>query len=142
MKIQAIKEELLRYTGTDRLFIFCAMLCAFCISAEYAIIRPVCNAVFITAYKSDFLRYAWLATPALNILAVELYNRFLPRLGCWKMFITTISAIAAMSLFCALFLTKLAVASLPFLRLERSLHHAPLPATLVGHPLDHSDGPR
>ncbi len=113
MKIQAIKEELLRYTGTDRLFIFCAMLCAFCISAEYAIIRPVCNAVFITAYKSDFLRYAWLATPLLNILAVAFYNRFLPRLGCWKMFLVTISLIATMSLACALFLTKIAI--LPFL---------------------------
>lgn len=107
MKIQAIKEELLRYTGTERLFVLCAMLCAFCISAEYAIIRPVCNSVYITAYGGDFLRYAWLAAPILNILIVILYNRFLPRLGCWRMFLTTITSVATISVLCALFMAKL-----------------------------------
>ena len=112
-KILAFKTELLSFSARERIFIFSAMLCGFLISADYAIIRPVSNSLFIHSYTSQWFPYAWLATVPLNFLAVSLYNRYLPKLGCFKMFLSIICLIMFGNLFCALFLTKLAW--LPFL---------------------------
>lgn len=111
--LRVIKEEILRFTASERIFILCAMLCGFCISAEYAVIRPVSNAVFITAYTSEILPWAWLAVVPINFLVVALYNRFLPQLGCMKMFLISICAIIAGNLFCAHFMKNLPF--LPFI---------------------------
>ncbi len=92
-KLSAIKQEIFSFTRSERIFILCAMICGFCISAEYAIIRPVSNAVFMTAYGSGFFPWVWMALVPLNFLAVELYNRFLPRLGCRNMFLIIASLV-------------------------------------------------
>lgn len=111
--LRIIKEEILRFTAKERIFILCAMLCGFCISAEYAVVRPVSNAVFITSYSSEAFPWAWLAVVPLNFLIVALYNRFLPQLGCFKMFLITTSAIIGGNIFCALFMKQFS--SLPFI---------------------------
>lgn len=90
-----------------------AMLSGFFICAEYAIIRPVSNSLFIHAYTSQFFPYAWLAIIPLNLLIVSLYNHFLPKWGCIKMFFITISLVMAGNLFFALFIKT--IPSLPFL---------------------------
>lgn len=110
--ISMIKKELQSFSGKERLFILFAMLCGFFISSEYSIIRPAGNAVFLTAYGSAALPYAWLATVPLNLLIVALYNKYLPRLGCFKMFAVVAAAVTAVNLFCAAFLGK--IAWLPF----------------------------
>ncbi|MFS8562968.1 MAG: hypothetical protein LVR00_00980 [Rhabdochlamydiaceae bacterium] len=86
-RLLAVKREIFSFTRSERIFMLCAMLCGFCISAEYAIIRPVSNAIFMTAYGSNYFPWVWLALVPLNFLAVELYNRFLPKLGCQRMFL-------------------------------------------------------
>src|ERR1700722_4356596 len=110
--LRALKKELTDASSQERLFILFAMLCGFFISCEYAIIRPVSNAVFLTAYGSTAFPYAWLATVPLNLFIVGLYNQYLPRLGCFKMFVAVTSFVAATNLFCALFLKQ--ITWLPF----------------------------
>jgi AAA family ATP:ADP antiporter len=107
-----IRKELATFTSSERFFILFAMLCSFFISSEYAIIRPASNAVFLTAYGSSAFPYAWLATVPLNLLLVALYNTYLPKLGCFKMFASTAVAVIAINSFCALFLDR--ISWLPF----------------------------
>jgi AAA family ATP:ADP antiporter len=111
-KLTAIRQELASYSSGERMFIFSAMLCGFLICAQYAIVRPVSNSLFIGAYGADFFPYAWLATLPLNLALVALYNRFLPRLGCFKMFLALIALVAGSNLFSAFFLDQVRV--LPF----------------------------
>lgn len=94
-------------TLRQKLFLVMAMLCGFFISCEYAVVRPVSNSVFITAYTSAFLPYAWLATVPLNLILVALYNKYLPRLGCWRCFVVLTSLIGLSNIFAALFLGKI-----------------------------------
>ena len=102
-----IKEEILQLNGTQRFFIMCAMLCGFCITADYGIVRPVSNSIFLTEHGSDFFPYAWLAIVPLNFLLVELYNRFLSRLGIKRMFFAIIATIALVNTLCAIFIMKI-----------------------------------
>lgn len=103
----------LAFSLKEKLFIGLAMLCAFFICAEYAVIRPVSNSVFIHAYTSQWFPYAWLATIPLNLLIVSLYNRYLSKTGAWRMFLSISCLIVLGNLFCAFFLKTLP--ALPFL---------------------------
>jgi AAA family ATP:ADP antiporter len=86
------------------LFLLFAVLCNFLICADYATIRPVSNALFLTSYGTDFFPYAWLATIPLNFLLIAWYNKYLPRWGCHKTFLVTIGLIISGNLFSALFM--------------------------------------
>ncbi|MFI5334856.1 MAG: Npt1/Npt2 family nucleotide transporter [Chlamydiales bacterium] len=99
-----IKEEIRGFSKKELFFVFSAMACGFLICAEYAVVRPVANALFITSYSSSFLPYAWLVMVPLNFLVVFLYNRFLPRMGCLKMFLVIITCVICGNIFSALFL--------------------------------------
>lgn len=88
------------------LFLLFAILCNFLICAEYATIRPVSNALFLTSYGADFLPYAWLATIPLNFLLIAWYNKYLPKWGCHKTFLVTIGLVILGNLFCALFIKQ------------------------------------
>lgn len=112
MLLKGFKEEILQFSRSQWIFIFFAMICGFCVMFDYGIVRPVSNSIFITAYGSDFLPYAWLAIVPLSFLIVELYNRFLARLGLFKMFVTIIVSITLMNVFCALYMSK--ISFLPF----------------------------
>ena len=94
MKVQKIftqvKEEFQTYSKGQRLFLFFAMLCGFFITAEYAITKPTSNSIFLAHYSVKLYPYAWLLTVPLNLVVVTLYNRFLSKLGCFKMFLCTI----------------------------------------------------
>lgn len=109
---KGLKEEILKLKTQQRIFILCAMICSFCITADYGIVRPVSNGIFLTAHGSRLLPCAWIAILPLNFLLVELYNRFLSRLGVLKMFFTIILVAATINTFCGLFMTK--IAFLPF----------------------------
>lgn len=111
--LEALKKDLLSFTTKEKLFVLCAMLAGFFISAEYAIVRPVSNSVFISSYTSGFFPYAWIVAVPFNLLLVSLYNRLLPKWGCFRMFIVFAALVASGNLFCAFFLKKLAF--LPFI---------------------------
>lgn len=94
MKVQKIitqvKKEFQTYSRGQKLFLFFAMLCGFFITAEYAITKPTSNSIFLAHYSVKLYPYAWLLTVPLNLVIVTLYNRFLSKLGCFKMFLCTI----------------------------------------------------
>lgn len=111
--LTSIKFEIQSYSCIERLVVLCAMLCSFCITAEYAITKPTSNSIFIAHYSVKWLPYAWLATVPLNLLTVSLYNRFLPILGCFRLFLITVGLTLGINLFSALFIGK--IPFLPFL---------------------------
>lgn len=104
---EAIRSEFKTLTRSESLFILFMLLCSFLIQADYAAIRPVSNAIFISSYGSSWFPYAWLATVPLNFLLISWYNKYLPRWGCFRTFLTIITTIISFNLFCALFLKKL-----------------------------------
>jgi AAA family ATP:ADP antiporter len=81
----------------ENAFALLAMLCGFLICAEYAIVRPVSNSLFIHVFGSSHFPYAWLATVPLSLLAVALYNHLLPRWGCSKLFFISIVTIVGIN---------------------------------------------
>ena len=107
MSWTAIKEELAKFTGNKLAFIICAMVCGFCIMCDYGIVRPVSHSIFLSTYGSDFFPYVWLAIVPFNFLIIELYNRFLPKIGIHKMFFTILGSILIINTCAALFMTKM-----------------------------------
>jgi AAA family ATP:ADP antiporter len=100
------KQELNKFSKTERLFIMGAMLCGFFILADYSIIYPVSNSLFISTYGTHFFPYAWLVSIPLNLLLVGLYNKYLPKLGCLKTYLIVASSIVAINYSCALFIKQ------------------------------------
>jgi AAA family ATP:ADP antiporter len=111
--LEKIRSEIKKFTRQEILFLAFAMLSGFLICTEYAIIRPVSNSLFIFSYTAGFFPYAWLAAIPLNFLIVLLYNKFLPKIGCFRMFFIIAALVGGGNLLFALFLTKFA--SLPFI---------------------------
>ena len=99
------KQELNKFSKTERLFILGAMLCGFFILADYSIIYPVSNSLFISTYGTHFFPYAWLVSIPLNLLLVGLYNKYLPKLGCLKTYLIVSGSIVTINYSCA-FLVK------------------------------------
>ena len=90
----------------ERSFIFMAMLCSFCISCDYAIVRPVSNSVFLSFFSSSYLPYLWLSGVPINFVLVSLYNRYLPKLGCWTIFLIAACCISSINLLGAFYLKQ------------------------------------
>lgn len=107
MSWNPLKINLAQLTGGKHLFIICAMVCGFCIMGDYGIVRPVSHSVFLSTYGSHFFPYVWLAIVPFNFLIIELYNRFLPKIGIHKMFYTILASIFVINTCAALFMTKL-----------------------------------
>lgn len=109
MSWNSIKSELVRITDGKYLFLVCAMICGFCIMSDYGIVRPISHSIFLTTYGSDFFPYVWLAIVPFNFLIIELYNRFLPRIGIYRMFYSILVLIFVFNSCAALFMTKIPV---------------------------------
>lgn len=88
-------------------FILFAMLCSFLITMEASITKAVTNSVFIGSYGAKWLPLAWLAIVPLNFLVVSWYNRYLPKMGCLKLFVVTTLLTMAINLFSAYFLSDI-----------------------------------
>ncbi|MDQ5956577.1 MAG: antiporter, family, partial [Chlamydiota bacterium] len=88
-----LKQALNKFSKTERLFIIGAMLCGFFILADYSIIYPVSNSLFISTYGTHFFPYAWLVSIPLNLLLVGLYNKYLPKFGCLKTYLIVAGSI-------------------------------------------------
>lgn len=82
-----MKEELFSYTVSERWFLLFAMLCNALICADYSIIRPISNSLFIHTFSASLLPYVWIATIPFNWFLVSLYNRLIPKWGSKKLFI-------------------------------------------------------
>ena len=112
MSIKRIKEELVSYTSSERWFLLFAMLCNVLICADYAIIRPISNSLFIHSFSAQYLPYVWIATIPFNWFLVSLYNRLLPKWGSKKLFLGLISLVILLN--CSFALLSEAAPSLSF----------------------------
>lgn len=112
MSWKTFKKEVFELLPSQKIFIICAMVCGFCIMGDYGIVRPVSHSIFLTTYGGLFFPYVWLATVPFNFLIVELYNRFLPKIGVQRMFYTILGSIIGVNILAAFFLSK--VPSFPF----------------------------
>lgn len=97
-----LKKFFSQFQG-EKLFLLFAMLCGFCITAEYAITKPTSNSIFLAHYSVKLYPYAWLLTVPLNLVVVYLYNRFLSKLGCFQMFVCTTVTTMALNVLCGEF---------------------------------------
>ncbi len=98
------KNFFLDITSFERIFIIFGLCCSFLINLEASITKAVSNSLFIHAYSYAFLPYAWLALVPLNFVIVNLYNKFIPRIGLFKMMVCTTVATVVISLFAAFFI--------------------------------------
>lgn len=83
------------------------MLCGMSIASEYAITRPASNALFLTTFSSSFYPWVWLFTVPLNLFVIYLYNRFLPKIGPFKMLASIASISIAINTSFAFLLPKI-----------------------------------
>lgn len=82
--LNAFFLELNSYTKSEKLFILLVMLCSFCITGEFSTTKPVSCSLFLSHFSSTYLPLAWIALLPINFLAVSIYNRYLAKLGCFK----------------------------------------------------------
>ncbi|NDD58912.1 MAG: hypothetical protein EBZ47_06650 [Chlamydiae bacterium] len=83
---QTILQTVKGYSPREKVFLLACMLCSFFISADYALVRPVSNSLFIQNYGAKLFPVAWALSVPLNLAVVYLYNRFIAKLGCFKIY--------------------------------------------------------
>ncbi len=105
-KFEEIITKIWPGSRQERLFILAAMFCGFFINADYSIVRPVSNSIFLSFFSSTILPYVWLAALPINFLLVSLYNRYLPKLGCWRIFVVIASLIVLGNTLGAIYLSQ------------------------------------
>ncbi len=105
-KIVSLKKTFVTMSKQERTFILFAMLCGFFISADYGLVRPISNSVFLSHFSSSLLPYVWLLSLPLNFFLVSLYNRYLPRFGCWRIFLAIVSMVMVGNGLACLFVGK------------------------------------
>lgn len=75
------------FTRREKLFVLLSMIVGFSIAGEYGITRPASHAIFLSTFSSGAIPLLWLATVPVNFIAIYLYNRFLPILGSYRMWV-------------------------------------------------------
>lgn len=107
MQWKAFKETLLTFSYSQRIFLVIAAVCNFLVAFDYGIIRPISNSIFLSAYTNSSFPYVWLAVVPFNFLIVSLYNKFLRRIGIFKMFVVILTTLMVVNTFCSFFMEKL-----------------------------------
>jgi ATP/ADP translocase len=98
--MQSFRAGYLSLSRPEKWFIFFSMIVGFCISAEYGIIRPVSQCIFLTVFSASAFPILWLATVPVNFAIVYIYNHFLPRLGPLRMMGIVVSCIISINILC------------------------------------------
>lgn len=111
-KLQEVIELFRSFSRQEKLFFLGALGVGFCITFDYAIIRPVCSSVFIAAYGAKMYPYVWLISVPVNFLLVSLYNKLWQRLGIVRTLIATAVSGMLVNTFCASQLNQ--ISWLPF----------------------------
>lgn len=102
------------FSPKEKGFLVLAMLCSFLISADYAIIRPASQSLFIYAFGAKTFPFVWLCSIPFNLAIVALYNYFLPRIGCLRLFWVATSLIMTINALTGLFIKEIPSIAFPF----------------------------
>jgi AAA family ATP:ADP antiporter len=103
---KTLLDEYNSYSKFEKLFILFVMICSFCITAEASITRASANSIFLSAYTAKLFPTAWLVSVVLNFAIVSFYNKFLPKMGCVRMLILSVSLALLMNTFSAFYLKE------------------------------------
>ena len=103
-KFRSFVSELRSYSHAEKWIVFFAIICGFCIQAEYSVTKPTSNSIFIAHYGVALFPYVWLAIVPINLLAVTFYNRFLSLIGCFPLFLIILSITIFINTFSAIFI--------------------------------------
>lgn len=87
------------------LFLRHLTICVFFVMAEYGITRPTGDSFFLSQWGASMVPYVYLAGIPFNLLIIYLYNRFLPSLGCLKMFSLFCFFVVICNTLCAFFIS-------------------------------------
>lgn len=109
-----VKEVWLSFAKKEKIFLLLAMVCGFLISADYAIIRPASQSLFVHFFGSKMLPWVWLCSIPFNLFVVSFHNRFLPKWGCFRLFVFFSVLIAGGNFSAALFIGKIPTFSFVF----------------------------
>ncbi len=94
-------------------FILLAMAASFCITCDFAIVKPASSSIFIAHYSASKIPFAWLVLIPLNLAVVNVYNFLLMRIGCFPLLVSSVVFVFLLNTGMALFGTSLPV--FPFL---------------------------
>lgn len=111
--ISRVWGELTGFSKSEQVLMLTAILCLCCVTMIYSICRPISNSFFVSSYGPQFYPWAWLAVVPFNYLAVSLFNRFVSKLGCLRLFMIIIGLIISFD-FLASFMMDL-IKPLPFI---------------------------
>lgn len=103
--LKTLKQTIDSFSSRQKLFLLCAMACSFLISLDYAIIRPVSSSLFIQGFGAKALPYVWIFSIPLNFIVVSLYNRYVSRLSCFKLFLIAAASVIIVNICAALFVS-------------------------------------
>lgn len=109
-----VMELWLAFSTKEKIFLLLAMACGFLISADYAIIRPASQSIFVHFFGSKMLPYVWICSIPFNLLIVSLYNYFLPKWGCFRFFLLSSILIATGNGVAGYFIGKVPAVSFSF----------------------------
>nr|NGX32761.1 hypothetical protein [Candidatus Anoxychlamydiales bacterium] len=91
--IKSVKNFFLEFDKTQKVFILSVLASVFFITCDYAIIRPASTSIFLSNFSSRAFPYCWILSVPFNLLVVYLYNKFLPIIGCLKIFLVFVCSI-------------------------------------------------
>ena len=106
MIIGKLREFSLAFSRREKLFLLFATIANMLIAFDYAIVRPVSQSIFLSTYGSAMLPYVWVFVLPVSLGVVFLYNRFLPKIGCFPLFAISTALIACTNSLAGLFVTK------------------------------------
>lgn len=108
MKFSCLIKEILRIVIVMKksyrvvIFLLLAMGASFCITCDFAIVKPASSSIFISQYGASKIPYAWLLAIPINLLIVNAYNWLLPRIGCIPLLVAISGAVVGMNIFTGL----------------------------------------
>lgn len=98
-----IKNEIALLTRGEKYFFLLILPSLFLIMAEYGATRPVSNSLVLTYYSAKIFPYLWLAIVPFNFLIVHLYNHYLVKFGCKKVFLISCFSIGIINALAGIF---------------------------------------
>lgn len=107
---QRIKSQ---FTKEEIGLIIAAFFFTFCICADYSVVRPIANALYITSYGSTFLPWAWLCSLPLNFFIVNWYSKKISTYHPFRLYVIFAAVIISVNVLSAFFADR--VHALPFI---------------------------
>ena len=77
------------YKKRETYFIIISIICNFLIMVEVSIAKPVINSIFLNYFSSKYYPLVWIISVPLNFFVIIVYNRFIKKLGCFRLFFFT-----------------------------------------------------